>query len=169
MPLDNGVRLLFGLLAPHHDGLMLYATSVIGNDGDHVFMGASETAVLTRFDGARAVLTDGLVMVRRERACWPPRLPSGLRTRSPRRHPRTSSAGSARWKKRPSARRWMPMTPGRLIGEHTFHSTTDLDWRRKALGVARPSPQRSRCRFLRFDPPPARWADLEAAPHTPVH
>lgn len=68
--LDTALGLLFGLLAPHHDGILLRGTSVIGDDGAHVFLGASEPAVVASFDDVRATLTDGLVMIRRERGGW---------------------------------------------------------------------------------------------------
>ncbi|MCA1845732.1 MAG: hypothetical protein LC792_21560 [Actinobacteria bacterium] len=69
--LDNALRLLFGLLAPRHDALMLHATSVITNGGTHVFTGpAAGTSALTRLAGDRPVLTDGLVLVQRKPDGW---------------------------------------------------------------------------------------------------
>jgi hypothetical protein len=68
--LDSALRLLFGLLAPRHDALMLHATSVISNNNAQVFTGPAGTSTLTQLAGDRPVLTDGLVLVRRERDGW---------------------------------------------------------------------------------------------------
>jgi hypothetical protein len=68
--LDNALRLLFGLLAPRHDALMLHASSVISTSGTHVFTGPAGKSALTRLAGDRPVLTDGLVLVRREPDGW---------------------------------------------------------------------------------------------------
>jgi hypothetical protein len=68
--LDNCLRVLFGLLAPRHDALMLHATSVISNDGAHVFIGPAGTSALARLASDRPVFNDGLVLLRQEAAGW---------------------------------------------------------------------------------------------------
>lgn len=70
--LDDGLRTLFALLAPRHDGFLLTARGVIGADGAHLFAGP---AALGRMalpgDGEdRPVLIDGYVMVRRLDGAW---------------------------------------------------------------------------------------------------
>lgn len=67
--LDNALRLLFGLLAPRHDALMLHATSVMSNSGAHLFTGP-QASILANLASDRPLLTHGLVLVRREWNGW---------------------------------------------------------------------------------------------------
>ena len=70
--LDHALRILFALLAPRHNGFMLTASGVIGDDGAHVFAGAagSGTPAVAGIGGDRPVLIDGYVMVRRLDGTW---------------------------------------------------------------------------------------------------
>jgi hypothetical protein len=67
---DDLLKTVFGLLAPHHEALMLRATGVIGDRGAHVFMGDPATPELLRLVRARAFFAPGLVVVRRETSGW---------------------------------------------------------------------------------------------------
>ena len=70
--LDHALRILFALLAPRHDGFMLTASGVIGDDGAHVFAGAAGrgSRAASGIGGDRPVLIDGYLMVRRLARSW---------------------------------------------------------------------------------------------------
>jgi len=70
--IDHFLRLLFALLAPRHEALLLRACGVIANGRAHVLVGASgdATALMARHAGSRPVLSDELVMVRRVDGAW---------------------------------------------------------------------------------------------------
>ena len=169
--LDSALRLLFGLLAPRHDALLLHATSVIGEDGIHVFMGGSERAVLTRLAGSRPVLTDGLVMVRRDgRDGWlAASTPfwASYEQPGPPREGRLSRLWSLVASSLPPA---VDVEIAQAtLAEHIFLPTSDLRLRdRTALlieDVAADVPLSA----LRFSPGPAVWAEVDASAPLPAH
>lgn len=137
--LDNCLQILFGLLAPRHDALMLYATSVISNDRAHVFIGPAGTSTLTRLAGDRPVLTDGLVLVRRERDGWLAASTPFWAAYDKPGPPRESTLGRL-WSLRCAAAD-VAGAPGledaRLaVVEHTFLPTAEAETRRFALALA---------------------------------
>ena len=68
--LDDALRLLFGLLAPSHDAILIHGTTVIVKNFAHVFTGPLGGAGISRLRPDQTILTDELVMVRKERTGW---------------------------------------------------------------------------------------------------
>jgi hypothetical protein len=69
---DHALRLVYALLAPHHQAVMLHAVGVVGVDGAHVFAppsGSGQSAVVGSA-GHRPVLTDGYLILRRIESVW---------------------------------------------------------------------------------------------------
>ena len=69
---DDALRLVFALLAPHHAAMMLHAAGVIGADGAHVFAppNSSGESAAVGSAGHRPVLTDGYLILRRIDGDW---------------------------------------------------------------------------------------------------
>ena len=164
--LDNCLRLLFGLLAPRHDALMLHATSVIGNNGAHVFTGPAGTSTLTRLAGDRPVLTDGLVLVRREAAGWlAASTPFWAAHEKP--GPPRESALSRLWSLlsvEGNEAEADKFGAARLaVVDHTFLPTADPDLQSAALRLAARLADDVPFSDLRFAGGPEAWNDIDAA------
>lgn len=163
--LDHCLRLLFGLLAPRHDALMLHATSVIGNNGAHVFTGPAGIATLTRLAGDRPVLTDGLVLVRREPGGWlaasTPFWAEHEKPVSPR-----ESALSRLWSllsvEGNEAETDEFRSAHLAVVDHTFLPTADPDLQSAALRLAARLADDIPFSDLRFARNPEAWSDIDA-------
>lgn len=70
--IDHFFRLLFGLLAPRNDALMLHACGVVTQGRAEVFAGQSGAgkSTLASLAGTRPLLSDEHVMVRRQAQRW---------------------------------------------------------------------------------------------------
>lgn len=70
--IDHAFRVLFGLLAPRHDALMLHACGLISGSVANVFAGASGAgkSTLASMAGSRPLLSDEHVLVRSAGAKW---------------------------------------------------------------------------------------------------
>lgn len=70
--IDHVFRLLFGLLAPRHDAVMLHSCGVISGDHANVFAGESGAgkSTLASMAGRRPLLSDEHVLVRRSETEW---------------------------------------------------------------------------------------------------
>lgn len=162
--LDAGLCLLFGILAPHHDALLLRATSGLGDDGAHVFVGASESQVACVED-IRATMTDGLVMVRREQAGW---LAASTPFRASRQEPGPTRENRLSRLWHMAAAESAEVDPRQLIADHTFLATADVECRQRAAWVAEAISTDVPMSVLRFDSPRLTWVDAADAPRTSV-
>ena len=163
--LDNCLRLLFGLLATRHDALMLHATSVMSNNGAHVFTGPAGTSALTRLAGDRPVLTDGLVLVRREVVGWlAASTPFWAAYQKP--GPPLESTLSHLWSLSVEGNMTETDESGaarQAVAAYTFLPTADPDFQSAATRLAAHLAGDVPFSVLRFTGGPEAWDDIDAA------
>jgi hypothetical protein len=166
--MDHALRVLFALIAPRHDALMLQASGVVSRGGAHVFAGppGAGKSTVAALAGHRPVLTDGYVMVRRlANATWIaastpfwasheiPGPPRDLRLArlwslrpSPVLHASSSDAGASL----------------RLVVENLFLPGADPDSRKAALDLAFDLTSAVPSSELALMPTPSLWREIEA-------
>jgi hypothetical protein len=167
--LDHALRVLFALVAPRQDALMLHAAGVISRGGGHVFAGptgAGKSTVAT-LAGHRPVLTDGYVMVRRlldgswlaaSTPFW-----GAHEVPGPPRDVRLARL----WSLRPSAAlHSFPSDAGaslRSVVENMFQPASDPDSRKAALDLAFELASAVPSSVLGLAPTPNLWREIEAS------
>jgi hypothetical protein len=165
--IDHAFRVLFGLLAPRHDAVMLHACGIITGGYSHVFAGQSGAgkSTLASLAGTRPLLSDEHVLVRRVGDCWTaastPFWGSYARPGPARQAPLHTLWSLRQW---PSVevRPGEPIAALRNVVSNAVLPSPDPDVKRAVFDIAVDLAAEVPTAELRFTPTPDVWEEIDA-------
>jgi hypothetical protein len=163
---DHFFRVVFALLAPRHDALMLHSAGIISGGSADVFAGQSGAgkSTLSSLAGSRPLLSDEHVLVRRRSDAWiaasTPFWGSYAKPGPARQAPLSRLWSLKKWPTN-EVRPLDPMATLRIAIENAVLADPDPGGKREVFAVAADLASAVPSAELRFVPTPEVWEEID--------